>query len=109
MKQYPRRYIEIIRKLRSRDVCRIGGDLSGRQDLQWPPYRVDNLTSLGIRYRQALSSTDAARVPAAKGSGDAEGELPWDSLGPQAIAPYSWDQPSGDSRVLAVGFEQVGS
>ncbi|CAN0211195.1 unnamed protein product, partial [Hapterophycus canaliculatus] len=66
-----------------------------RQDLRWPPYRVDNLTSLGIRYRQALSSSDAAK-------------LPWDALGPQAAAPFSWDQPAGESRVLTVGFEQAG-
>lgn len=92
-----------------------------RQDLRWPPYRVDNLTSFGIRYRQALSSSDAARVPAAAGGGDAgggagveggrgrrKGELPWDGLGPQAAAPFSWDQPAGDSRVLSVGFEQAG-
>lgn len=89
------------------------------QDLRWPPYRVDNLTSLGIRYRQTLSSSDASRVPAASnlgiasggiGGGEgarAEGELPWDALGPQAAAPYTWDQPVGDSRVLSVGFEQV--
>ncbi|CAM9649737.1 unnamed protein product, partial [Ectocarpus fasciculatus] len=85
-----------------------------RQDLRWPPYRVDNLTSLGIRYRQALSSSDASRVPAAAegGAGSSEGrrkgELPWDGLGPQAAAPFTWDQPVGESRVLTVGFEQAG-
>ncbi|CAM9721183.1 unnamed protein product [Scytosiphon promiscuus] len=87
-----------------------------RQDLRWPPYRVDNLTSLGIRYRQALSSSDAAKVPAAAGDtggsegarGRRKGELPWDALGPQAAAPFSWDQPAGESRVLTVGFEQAG-
>ncbi|CAN0371440.1 unnamed protein product, partial [Ascophyllum nodosum] len=80
-----------------------------RQDLRWPPYRIDNLTSLGIRYRQALSSSDATKVPAA-GSGwsDGPGELPWDSLDPQAAAPYTWDQPAGESRVLTVGFDQSG-
>ncbi|CBN77552.1 conserved unknown protein [Ectocarpus siliculosus] len=85
-----------------------------RQDLRWPPYRVDNLTSLGIRYRQALSSSDASRVPAAAegGAGSSEGrrkgELPWDGLGPQAASPFTWDQPVGESRVLTVGFEQAG-
>ncbi|CAN0480217.1 unnamed protein product, partial [Ectocarpus sp. 12 AP-2014] len=85
-----------------------------RQDLRWPPYRVDNLTSLGIRYRQALSSSDASRVPAAaewgagSSGGRRKGELPWDGLGPQAAAPFTWDQPIGESRVLTVGFAQAG-
>ena len=43
----------------------------------------------------------------AGGGGWGKSELPWDSLGPQAAAPYCWDQPAGDSRVLSVGFEQA--
>lgn len=78
-----------------------------KQDVRWPPYRVDNLTSFNIRYRQALSSSDACKVPAASLKGGLE--LPWDVLEPQAAAPFSWDQPAGASRELAVGFEQVRS
>ncbi|CAM9447412.1 unnamed protein product, partial [Chrysoparadoxa australica] len=63
-----------------------------KQDPRWPPYRVDNLTSHGVRFRQCLPSLSIS--------------LPWDHLGPQSSRPYAWDEPVEQGRTLQLEFQQ---
>ncbi len=65
------------------------------QDPEWPPYRVDNLTSYNIRYRQTASLLS--------GLGPL-GEH--DYLPPNASAAFAWDVPTSASKLLQLEFQQ---
>ena len=67
------------------------------QDPEWPPYRVENLTSYPIRYRQTATSL-------LTGLGTAVGE--YDYLPPNASAAYAWDAPTSAVKVLQLEFQQ---
>ena len=66
------------------------------QSITWPPYRIDNFTTLNVRIRQSMPPDELMRdnIP------------PWSYLGGLESIGYAWDKPmSGDKSVLVEFFQ----
>lgn len=92
-------------------VALVGASLTAtfsEQLQRWPPYRIDNLTSLKVRFRQHISATDGGfsdlLFPPLGGykdgsaGSDREGGLPWDYLLSRSSSLFAWDYPLGGAR-----------
>jgi len=64
------------------------------QSSLWPPYRIDNFTSLNARFRQCVP--DESFVP----------QLPWTEVLALDSVGYAWDRPETGEKCVMVEFFQ---
>ena len=66
------------------------------QSINWPPYRIDNFTTLNVRVRQSMPPDEVMRK-----------NIPqWSYLGGLESIGYAWDKPmSGDKSILVEFFQ----
>jgi hypothetical protein len=92
------------------------------QDKQWPPYRLDNQTTLLCRFRQMMTVTAPVAVPHHKDvirsqkiadtSFNSEfnpandDRVPWDHLRQGESCPYAWDHPISGEKMVRLEFSQ---
>ena len=82
------------------------------QSTTWPPYRIDNFTTLNVRFRQQLLTT-ATLTPTvmtattiASSSSAVNAHVPWTNLNGLESIGYTWDYPQTGEKMIDVEFFQ---
>jgi hypothetical protein len=96
------------------------------QDKQWPPYRIDNTTSLMCRYRQIMPQPVSTAPQASQKEKDSspranksvestlpsdfgiagDERVPWDELPKGESSAYAWDYPISGEKLIRLEFTQ---
>ena len=70
------------------------------QSLTWPPYRIDNFTTLNVRFRQLMCTDEEGSLL------HMPEQLPWTSLGGLESLSYAWDRPVSGEKSITIDFFQ---
>ena len=90
------------------------------QSITWPPYRIDNFTTLNVRFRQKLlttttptssnnsnsSSSSSSNNSSSSSSSAVHTQVPWTNLNGLESIGYTWDYPQTGEKMIDVEFFQ---
>jgi hypothetical protein len=79
------------------------------QSTAWPPYRIDNFTTLNVRFRQQLLTTanpNPTPTNTITSTSAVNTQVPWTNLNGLESIGYTWDYPQTGEKIIDVEFFQ---